>query len=168
MIYIKIWNSLLLFFSFIYVLTACSNSLSSREKYNLYNAVKNGNIEMVKKAIISGVDPDLYVEGHRSLIFAAVKAPTTEVLEYLISVGADVNAVDPGDKATPLIVSLVTYRCEPSIVLLKSGAKWSLKYQKAGLAGLGELTGLSAKEIMNLNHKYYKSDCWEKVQKLMN
>ena len=72
--------------------------------YNeIMNAVKKNDLEKLKRIEEQGVDLSQYAQ---KALFLAIEEPDTKLLEYLIGKGADVNAYDANNKATPLSVAV--------------------------------------------------------------
>jgi ankyrin repeat protein len=98
-----------------------------REKFALFVAAENGDLEDVKRLVQQGAPINLKVAesfGWTPLI-AAIFHNQTNVAHYLIQQGADVNAVDSrgmtalmwatghGDEALPLVTDLIAHGADP-------------------------------------------------------
>lgn len=150
------------------------NRLSPTEIYRLYKTVERGDMATLKKALEQGINPNVNLyDGGGCLIHAAVKAPDLEALFYLLKMGANVDCVDPVDGSTALIDTVIFRRCDAAKALLTAGADPNLKYRDAGLSGVGEYEGMSAKQIFEFNLKRFSSPpegdpvCWKEVADLL-
>lgn len=76
------------------VLILCQASPSSTVAIcEIVKAIKAGNLELVKKAIGEGVDPNSQDSEHVSLLMRAIAFKQASIAKYLLSKGADPRAV---------------------------------------------------------------------------
>ena len=92
----------------------------AREVHPLFQAVLNNDLEGVKKAVSEGADIEMrypmvngFNDGHTPLIIAC-RENEEDIAEYLLSMGADVNAIEPVFGAVPL--HKATYNGLPDIL----------------------------------------------------
>ena len=78
------------------VLAGCGSSV------NIWNATKEGNTEAVKQAIANGVDVNAKNNDGWTALFIAANRRNKEVVELLISEGADVSVKTTVGRFTPL------------------------------------------------------------------
>ena len=104
--------------------------------YNLSLAVRTGDIEYVKQALIKGENAN--AKNHReTILHCAARTHQTEIAELLISKGADVNAADGtinGD--TPLFYSIT-----------------NIYFKRSKRKGLSEMTKLLIKRGAEINYE---------------
>lgn len=88
--------------------------------FDLMWALKNGELEEVK-AIITAEDVNRTLEGGRKPLHYAADSGHTDLVEFLISKGADVNAADKHN-LTPLLTACFENHLSCVKVLLEKGA----------------------------------------------
>ena len=94
---------------------------------SIHQAVFDGNIEAIKQAIADGVDVNSKgIGGFTPLLIAAMEGHN-EVVELLISKGADVDARWHGDGATPLRFAAARGYKEIVELLISKGADVNAK-----------------------------------------
>ncbi|KAJ8269069.1 hypothetical protein COCON_G00116760 [Conger conger] len=101
-------------------------------------ALKNGDLEEVKNALVKDEDVNRTLTGGRTPLHYAVDSGQAEMLEFLLSKGADVNALDK-HKISPLFSAIYEGHTNCVKILLAKGAD---KTQK----GPDGLTALEAAE----------------------
>eukprot|EP01127_Copromyxa_protea_P010677 TRINITY_DN2616_c0_g1_i2.p1 TRINITY_DN2616_c0_g1~~TRINITY_DN2616_c0_g1_i2.p1 ORF type:complete len:183 (-),score=47.50 TRINITY_DN2616_c0_g1_i2:59-607(-) len=94
--------------------------MASVTEFDLRSACREGNVELVKKCLSSGVNPNATAYGIAALHFAA-KEGQTEIIQLLIDAGAKVNALD-GIFWSSLDHAIEYRKYEAIKVLLKNGA----------------------------------------------
>ncbi len=94
------------------------------EKEQLHDAAANGDLENVKRLVNEGYDINAFDFAlHWTPLHHAVKGRHIKVAEYLLSVGADVNAYDEDDIGeTPLGVVAEDCPFEIAELLINAGA----------------------------------------------
>ena len=174
-------NRLIIGLFLLLVIGGCDKSmkLSPVEKHDLFEEVREGGSDMLKKAIDSGMNPNLFLPDSGYLIFTATAYGNRTAIKMLIEAGADVNAKDEeGDG--PLIVAILGGRCEEALLLLSAGADPNemLPVESAKKSALGaEYFDKTARELYEMNKQIslqapvnvWEKDkvCWLKVEKLM-
>jgi len=84
-------------------------------------SIKNGDLEQVRNLISkNGVDIDHFIDGRPPLVYAADYGQTA-VLEYLLTVGANVNSKDKFG-ITPLLAAIWEGHTKCVQLLLEKGA----------------------------------------------
>ena len=68
----------------------------------IFSAIENGNLEMVRKLLEKGADPNLQDSNGRTLLHTAVIEVQVDIVHELISKGAQVNTQD-NSKQSPLL-----------------------------------------------------------------
>jgi len=90
-------------------------------------SVKNGDLSRVKSIVESeGINVNQEVLNGRGLLHVAADYGQTEVLEYLLSKGANVNALDKHG-ITPLLAAVFENHLESAKLLLSKGADKTMK-----------------------------------------
>jgi ankyrin repeat protein len=113
------------------ILNAITAAVGQQANQDLFNALKNSNIEAVKKALADGTDLNAKHEGDgwRPLHFAVDKG-NSEMVKLLVEKGADVNAKDLSSN-TPLISACAKGQSDIATFLIGKGAdvKAKVDYQ---------------------------------------
>ena len=92
------------------------------ETKRIFDAIENGNTEMVKQLIANGIDVNTCNEEENlSLLSAAVHSGNAEIVEFLLDNGADVNAED-SQTFIPLHYAVHSGSLEMIKLLLAHGA----------------------------------------------
>lgn len=92
-----------------------------KEIKRIFEAIENGDTEMVKQLIGNGIDVNTRDEDNISLLHMAVCGCHDEIVKFLIENGADVNAADDGTWC-PLHYAVECNQTEIVKMLLKHGA----------------------------------------------
>ena len=95
----------------------------------MWDAIRNGNIEAVKQAIVDGADVNATEDSNgRTPLHAAASESHIAIVELLITKGADVNAREVNGW-TPLHFSAAFFRKEIAELLIVKGADVNAKTQ---------------------------------------
>ena len=114
------------------VLVGCATTQSLELKtekssyfIGIYDAAYQGNIEAIKKYIADGTDVNVKGIGNITPLHIAASEGHKEVVELLITKGADLNAVSimPGYRGTPLDLASRDNQTETADLLRKHGGK---------------------------------------------
>ena len=101
------------------VLVGCGNPEADKA---LFKAIRNGKIEMVKEAIANGANVNTFNINIISPLHYAVSSSQNDIVELLISKGADVNFIGGNRGFSPLIVAINGNNVEVVRMLLANGA----------------------------------------------
>ncbi len=93
----------------------------------LHAAVRAGNLDEVKRLVLSGVDPNGRDALGSTPVLDAAWSGNTSILTFLISRGADVNAAHREAGSTPLFYAVLTGHTEAVKLLLAAGARVNTK-----------------------------------------
>jgi hypothetical protein len=119
---------------------------------SLINAVRNGNVDIVKKCLVKGLNPDIK-EGllNNPILYIATSKGYKDIVELLLKYGADPNIKN--NDATPLL--LASSRGDKEIVelLLNHGADPNFK-NKYDDTPLYQASRKKYKDIVDLLKKY--------------
>lgn len=163
------------------ILSGCEKGkdLPPAEKLALFRAVEAGDVEILKKALDSGVSPNLRLADNQYLIFDATVFDNRRALRMLIEAGANVDAKSE-EGSGPLIVAMLGGQCEDAKMLLQAGANSNeiLPAKNAGASALeAEYFDKSALELYLMFKKtsfqapinIWEKDkaCWLEVERLM-
>ena len=89
--------------------------------YPLHRAIMLANIEILKKLLQKGANPNLNVKGYLSPLCKAILEGKEDIVTFLIENGADVNMVD-GQDCTPVTLAIFRENIEILKTLLQKGA----------------------------------------------
>jgi len=106
------------------VLVGCGNPEADKA---LFKAIRNGKIEMVKEAIANGANVNTFNINIISPLHYAVSSSQNDIVELLISKGADVNFIGGNRGFSPLIVAINGNNVEVVRMLLANGADINAK-----------------------------------------
>ena len=127
---------------------------------DLFSAIQDGNLEMVRKLLEKGADPNLQdISDGSTLLHYSVAAAKADIVQELITKGALVNAED-NCKESPLhVATAILHEVDDEkevadlelIVkyLLKAGANPNVKSSKSNTAFIGKTPLHSAAEYKN-------------------
>ncbi len=90
-------------------------------------AVKYGNIELVKKCVKSGTDPQKRIGGNDTALMFASDYGQTEIVRFLIFCKVDLNMQTLGAKSTALMMAASRGRMDIIQLLVKAGADVTIK-----------------------------------------
>ncbi len=88
---------------------------------NLFEAISEGRLADVKKALSEGVHPDIRNESLETPLMVAISNHRHDIAELLVESGADVNAMDRLE-FTPLFRAVAGGQSQSAQMLLKAGA----------------------------------------------
>ena len=100
------------------VLVGCGESIP----ISIYEAAQNGNIEVLKRHLVNGVNVNEKGPFNASPLHIAVYNDHKEAAELLISKGADINSKGGGESYTPLMVAASNKRNDIAKMLISNGA----------------------------------------------
>ena len=106
------------------VLVGCGNPEADK---TLFKAIRNGKIEMVKEAIANGANVNTFNINIISPLHYAVSSSQNDIVELLISKGADVNFIGGTRGFSPLIVAIKVDNVEAVRMLIANGADINAK-----------------------------------------
>ena len=106
------------------VLVGCGNPEADKA---LFKAIRNGKIEIVKEAIANGANVNAFNINIISPLHYAVSSSQNDIVELLISKGADVNFIGGNRGFSPLIVAINGNNVEVVRMLLTNGADINAK-----------------------------------------
>ena len=89
--------------------------------YPIHRGIMLANIEMLRKLLQKGTNPNLNVKGYSSPLCKAILEGKDEIVTFLIENGADVNMVD-GQDCTPVTLAIFRENIEILKTLLQKGA----------------------------------------------
>ena len=95
----------------------------------LHLAVRMGHLDEVKRLITEGVPVDARDALGSTPLLDAAWTGETEIAQFLIDHGADVNAHHAESKSTPLQYAVLTGRAKMAKLLLKAGADPAILYR---------------------------------------
>ena len=99
------------------VLVGCGPSMS------INDAAFEGDIEVVKQYLADGMDVNTVGDYGMTPLHSAAASNQKEIVELLISKGADVNAKDNGNGTTPLDLAIQQKKTETADLLRKHAGK---------------------------------------------
>ena len=97
------------------------NKVDQTGWYPMHRAIMLANIEILKKLLQNGANPNLNVKGYFSPLCKAILEGKDEIVTFLIENGADVNMVD-GQDCTPITLAIFRENIEILKTLLQKGA----------------------------------------------
>jgi len=104
----------------------------SDKKARLCKATIQGNLAEVKSIINSGFDINSTINSRNSqtALFIASVNGYTNIIDFLLTKGADINLVEPEFGCTPLLVSVIHQESNAIKLLIKRGADVAVKDKK--------------------------------------
>ena len=131
----------------------------------LMNAAENGTVACME-AIVAKVDKeyiDIFSKTGFSALIVASAHGKTDAVKYLISAGADVNAVHEDNKVTALMYAAASGHVDAMKVLMENGADLHAMHSNGGTALLEAATGGEPESMAVLleagaNHNFVDSD----------
>ena len=106
------------------VLVGCGNPEADR---SLFEAIRNGKIEIVKESIADGANINAFNANIISPLHYAVSNGQKDIVDLLINEGANVNFSGGNRGFSPLHVSVLNNQVEITELLVKNDADLTLK-----------------------------------------
>lgn len=152
----------------------CDKDVHPSAKAQIFAAVERGDAVFLRKYLAGGGDPDLYFSVKGYLLANAILSDNIEVLELLISRGADVNR-KKADESGPLLQAVLFKRCEQAKLLLSAGADLNERYVNYWRAAMPpELKDRTIRDIYFYNKQVHpaalkrKENCWKEWEALIH
>lgn len=97
-------------------------AFAAKPAKELYEGITKGNLEKVKKAIDDGADVNKKISNELPLHWALSSSHRTDIIQYLIDKGADVNASN--------ILGSIIHRYAATVETPENKAEWLMKFYK--------------------------------------
>jgi ankyrin repeat protein len=133
---------------FLFVLAACGGNPEEEARIKLgqmnvkfnedsfVDAARNGDVIVLKYFLQAGMKPSVTDSKGETALIAGAKGGRTEVVELLLTHGADVNAKDKQFGASPLIWASISGNADTVKLLLDKGADIKATEEKNGMNAL--------------------------------
>lgn len=131
------------------------------EEMEVFNAVESGDVDVLRKYLDRGMDPNLYGSTRGYLLASAVRSPNIEALNLLITAGADVNRKKP-DGTGALLDAVLFGKCEQAKLLLMAGGDLNERFVNYWRAALPEEYNNKTVSELYLHYKRTSSVAWER------
>lgn len=151
--YLQLWLVFCIAFYLTYFMIFTASSAIPNPIREIHQAVLDGNIDLVKKYLDKGVEPDLYQNGGVSPLCLAATENRREIAELLINYGANVNqGLSEEDGVNPLLCAAIANHLEFVQMLLDYGGIKELHL--AALQGdINVLRGFLSQKSFQINSK---------------
>ena len=149
-----------LVFIFCFFLMSASLEGSESGKKNLFEAIEDGELDLVLQLLDEGISPDITREA-TSAIMVAAEQDTAEILQALLDGGANVAVAD-SDGYTPLMAAIWSKQTANALALIKHGApadvashssKWTPWLLGAGYGNVDVLKELR-RQTSDIQHRH--------------
>jgi len=94
---------------------------------------RDGDIQVIKMFLQAGMDPNVAADNGNTALIAAVRASRPEIINLLLTEGADINRRDKEFGAIPLIWAALRGHNETANLLLERGADINALEEKNGM-----------------------------------
>lgn len=101
--------------------------------FEVYNCIYDADLKCIKSYKDMGFSFDKYPPSNEPIIHSAIRADNSEIIDYLLNSGIDVNVKD-SNGLTPLMLSAALNKSGYVVQLLERGANANYKTAKGALA----------------------------------